>query len=150
MDNRYHSFTTLISRINRCIVKIKSKEMKIKGLKSTHVSCLYYLYINEKDSITAKDLCLICGEDKGAVSRAINFLLDNDYLKCDFDGKKAYKSPLLLTELGRRIGKYISEKIDQSIEQVSIGINEEDRNVLYGCLNLIANNLEKICEGVER
>lgn len=147
MNNKYHSFTTLISKINRNIIKIKSREMKIKGLKSTHVSCLYYLYLNEEDNLTAKDLCLLCDEDKGAVSRSISFLLENNYLSCDFEGKKAYKSPLILTEKGRKIGKYISEKIDEIADKGSFGIDEEKRKVLYECLNIISTNLEKISEG---
>ncbi len=149
MNIRYHSFTTVISKIYRNILKIKSKEMEIKGLKSSHVSCLYYLYINEKENMTAKDLCSICDEDKGAISRAISFLVDNNYISCDFDGKKAYKSPLHLTELGKKTGKYISNKIDEFIDIGSIGINNDERKVLYKCLNIIANNLEKINEGDE-
>ena len=147
MDNRYHSFTTLISRIYRNILKIKSREMEIKGLKSTHVSCLYYLYINEGVDMTAKDLCLMCGEDKAAISRAISFLLQNNFLKCDYEGKKAYRSPLLLTESGSNIGKYISDKIDEFICKGSMGIHEQERNVLYNCLTLILENLEKINVG---
>ncbi len=149
MENRYHSFTTVISKINRNIVKIKSKEMKVKGLKSTHVSCLYYLYIYEEEPMTAKELCAMCGEDKGAISRAITFLLQNQYVRCDFEGKKAYRSPLILTDQGKKIGKYISEKIDSFLDQCSVGIKDEERKVLYECLNTIANNLEKINEGEE-
>ena len=42
MEDRFETFTILISRINRSIRKIKNQEMADWGLKSIHVSCLHY------------------------------------------------------------------------------------------------------------
>ena len=56
MENRFKLFTILNSRINRCIRKIKTEEMSEFNLKSTHVSCLYYLH--EQKLIKIKILCL--------------------------------------------------------------------------------------------
>ena len=43
MEERYKSFTVLISGISRSIRRIKTEEMAEFNLKSPHVSCLYYL-----------------------------------------------------------------------------------------------------------
>ena len=69
MQERFKNFTVLIAKINRCIRKIKTEEMAEFDLKSTHVSCLYYLYTME--TLTSKELCDVCEEDKASISRSI-------------------------------------------------------------------------------
>ena len=96
MQERFREFTLLIANLNRCIGKVKTEEIAGFDLKGSHVSCLYYVYENE--SLTAKELCDICGEDKANVSRAIKYLESNGFLVCDSKTAKRYKSPLLLTD----------------------------------------------------
>ena len=43
MEERFGTFTILISKISRSIKRIKSEEMAEFQLKGPHVSCLYYL-----------------------------------------------------------------------------------------------------------
>ena len=95
MKERFETFTTQIAKISRAIRRIKTEEMKDFNLKSPHVSCLYYLFKNE--SLTAKQLCDICDEDKAAISRSIEYLEKNNYLICDSKTEKRYKSPIMLT-----------------------------------------------------
>jgi len=47
MNNRFETFTLLITSINRSIRRIKTETMARYELKSPHVSCLYYLYKQE-------------------------------------------------------------------------------------------------------
>ena len=43
MQERFETFTVLINRISRDIRKIKNQEMADYHIRSTHVSCLYYV-----------------------------------------------------------------------------------------------------------
>ena len=79
--DRYSRFTILINRISRSIHRIKDDAMCKYGLKSAHVSCLYYLY-KEGKPLTARELCDACEEDKAAVSRAIDLLCKEGYVIC--------------------------------------------------------------------
>ena len=74
MQQRYETFTLLNAQISRCVRRIKAEEMADLSLKSAHTSCLYYLYRN--GSLTLKELCEVCEEDKANVSRSI-FLHSN-------------------------------------------------------------------------
>ncbi len=47
MEDRFASFTVLITRINRSIRKLKNQGMAEYHLRSVHVSCLYYLYTEQ-------------------------------------------------------------------------------------------------------
>ncbi len=144
MDARFETFTILIAKASRCIHKIKMKEMQEYNLKSSHVSCLYYLY--KASTLTAKELCDLCGEDKANISRAIKFLETENYIFCQTTTQKRYQSALILTDKGKTIGKEISEKIDSILDGASKGLSEENRRIFYKSLSLICKNLENICD----
>lgn len=145
MEERFKTFTIQIAKISRCIRKIKTEEMAELDLKSLHVSCLYYLY-KENGSLTAKELCDICEEDKAAVSRSLLSLENEGFLTCSSKTEKRYKSPISLTPKGQAVGKIIADKIDNILNLASEGLSEEDRIIFYKSLILISDNLQKICD----
>lgn len=147
MQERFQTFTILIARLNRCIRKIKTEEMAELDLKSPHVSCLYYLY--KADSLTSKELCDICEEDKANISRSIEFLEKNGYIVSRSKTEKRYKSPLILTEKGRETGAHIVRKIDAVLESVGEGVPEDQREIMYRSLSVICDNLQKICDAYD-
>jgi len=144
MEERFETFTVLITRINRCIKKIKTEEMAKFNLKSPHVSCLYYLF--KQGQLTAKELCDLCFEDKGAISRSLVYLENQGYLMSHSKTQKKYKSPIELTEKGKMIGKEIVLKVDEVVEDISKGLSKEERKMMYQSLFLINDNLTKMCE----
>lgn len=147
METRFELFTVLIAKASRYIYKLKTEEMREFDLKSSHVSCLYYIYKFER--LTAKELCDICGEDKANVSRAIKYLETNGFLQCNSQTAKRYKSALVLTEKGIATAKHIVEKIDTILQYASEGLSEEHRKIMYQSLTLINNNLHKLCDGYD-
>ena len=106
VKERFETFTVLINRISRNIRKIKNGEMSEYNLRSSHISCLYYLYLS--DGLTATDLCERCEEDKATISRSLDYLEKNGYLICESYGTKRYKSAFNLTDKGLETGKKLS------------------------------------------
>ena len=141
MTNRFQEFTVLIATLNRCIYKLKTEEMAEYNLKSSHVSCLYYIYLN--GTLTAKELCDLCGEDKSNISRALKYLEENEYLKLS---TKKYQKPIVLTEKGNKVGEYLNGRVNEILDYVSEGLTEENRTIMYQSLNLINKRLNKLCE----
>lgn len=144
MHERFETFTVLITKISRNIKKIKIQEMAEYDLRSVHVSCLYYLYISE--SLTATDLAERCGEDKAAISRAIDHLENSGYLENDAAVGKRYKTPLVLSARGREVGAKIAEKITCVLAEISGGLTDEERRSFYRSLTVISDSLEMIVE----
>ena len=142
MQERFETFTVLINRISRNIRKIKNQEMAEYNLRSAHVSCLYYIYT--LNSATATDLCERCEEDKATISRALDYLETNGYISRESESAKRYKSPLLLTDKGKVIGKKISDKISGVLDTISIGLTEEERVAFYHSLAIISDSLEAV------
>ena len=148
MEERFGTFTVLINRISRNIRKIKNFEMAEYNLRSPHISCLYYLY--RFNGLTATDLCERCEEDKATISRSLDYLEKNGYLICETKSAKRYKSPLILTEKGQTVGKEIAEKIERVLEEISVGLTEEERTRFYRSLSIISESLEKVAQMEER
>jgi DNA-binding MarR family transcriptional regulator len=148
MNERFETFTVLINRISRNIRKIKNQEMAEYNLRSVHISCLYYLYAG--DGITATELCEHCEEDKATISRALDYLEKNGYLTCESKSTKRYKSPLMLTEQGRIVGKKIADKINGVLDEISIGLTEEERVAFYRSLSIISESLDVVARSGEK
>lgn len=142
MDDRFETFTTLITRISRNIRKIKNQEMSDYELRSSHVSCLYYLYACGE--LTATDLCERCEDDKATVSRSLDFLEQTGYIICHSERAKRYKSPLSLTEKGVQAGKTISAKISTVLRTLDKQLTEEERATFYRCLSIISDSLDTV------
>ncbi len=147
MKERFETFTVLIAKISRNVRRIKNEQMAEYGLRSAHISCLYYLYTF--DLLTATDLCERCEEDKATISRALDFLEEKGFITCETKSAKRYKSPLLLTERGREVGRKISEKIDRVLDAVSVGLTDEERAEFYRSLTIISDNLDKITKEIK-
>jgi DNA-binding MarR family transcriptional regulator len=148
MEERFETFTVLINAISRSIHKLKAMEMAEFDLRSSHVSCLYYLY--KMKSLTAKELCDICAEDKANISRAVKYLEENGYVRCDAKHAKRYQSLLTLTEKGEEIGERIACKIDRILFCAGDGVSEEDRQIMYRSLAVINENLHRVCQAYEQ
>ena len=140
MEERFELFTALITKISRSIKKIKNQEVEEYGLRSPHVSCLYYLYIT--DGLTATELCERCEEDKATVSRSLDYLETNGYILCESKSAKRYKSPLYLTEQGRMVAAKVAAKISRVLDDVSAAMTEEERVAFYRSLARSSDSLE--------
>ena len=148
MKERFQTFTVLIAKISRNIKKIKNQEMAEYGLRSVHVTCLYYLYAEE--SLTATELCELCEEDKATISRGLVFLEENGYISCDSKQTKRYTSALVLTEKGMEIGKKITDKINLVLDDICIDLTEEQRVEFYRSLTIISDSLELCTKGLQK
>jgi hypothetical protein len=51
---------------------------------------------------------------------------------------------LYLTEKGNEIGKKISDKINGVLDEISVGLSEEERVAFYRSLSIISEGLETI------
>ena len=139
MQEQFKLFTVLIASINRNIRRVKTEIMAEHKLKCPHVSTLYYLYSFER--LTLKELCELCNEDKGAISRSVKSLEEEGLVDTNFINKK-YKNKLSLTEKGKAIGKDIVSKIDIAVLKATQDLSEEDKDNVYRGLSIINKNLE--------
>lgn len=145
MNNRYSLFTNLIKNIFNNVQKIRSKEMEKLGLKGSSIQCIFYLYEDDRGK-TPQDLCILCNEDKAAISRTLQYLTNLNLISTKKEDNKIYKNLIILTEEGRKIGKIIEEKIDNIWEQGSQNLKQNEIEDFYKTLSKINENVNTICK----
>lgn len=143
MVKRYERFSVAISKISQCIQKIEAEEMAKYGLAG---SCAQYLAIlgGSDCGLTISRLSEICMKDKAAVSRAVASLEKNGMVKRNVQGKNLYRAEIVLTEKGREVSVYVAQKAATAVE--AAGIDKDKREKMYYALDIVADNLAKICK----
>ena len=120
--------------------------MKKYGLRGTYA--LYLVVIGSSDGqITAAKLAELCRRDKADVSRAIASFQEKGILEPYGDSR--YRASLTLTEEGKKLTAQIRRRAAEVIEEAGQGISEEMRENMYCCLDIIAGNMQEICEKKE-
>lgn len=142
MPSKYNNFKVLITKITRGIHKVEESEMQQINLKSQHISCLYYLSLGK--ALRAKDIVDEYLEDKGQVSRSLDYLETNGYILCDSDAPKRYNAYYSLTEKGKKIATYVGKKIDEIVQKVAGFLSDDERRIMYKCMNKISTNLDEL------
>ena len=155
MEERFETFTLLITSISRSIRRLKTEETAEINLKGPHVSCLYHLY--KGGPMTAVEICEVCDEDKAAVSRSILYLEQNGFLirvaKREDAARRSgkhYRAALTLTDKGREAAARLAERIDHVLDVAACDVSEEERVILYRVLAQIDRNLSALCEERDR
>ncbi|MDE7256450.1 MAG: MarR family winged helix-turn-helix transcriptional regulator [Clostridia bacterium] len=138
MEDLFVDFTSSILTLNKIIQKIKTFEIEKLGLKPVHVMCGYYLNKNPQ-GLTAKELVDLTLEDKAAISRALKIMQKNGYVQYDFNSRNAL---IKLTDKGKEIALYISEKADKAVMAGSVDFTEDERIFFYNSLGAIVVHLK--------
>lgn len=141
MVERYEKFSSAVSGISCCIQKIEAEVMKGYGLKG---SCAQYLTAmrSSKEGVTVSGLSDICAKDKAAVSRAVAELESKGFV--ERKGAGMYRASLVLTDKGKIVAESVANKASHAVEIAGKGLSDEERQILYYALDLIAGNLSDI------
>lgn len=141
--DRYNKFNLLLTQINRSVNRLKSTESHKLGIKGISSDIIYLIYT--KGPLTASNIVSITAEDKGLVSRTLSKLYLDKIIRYEIIGKK-YRSKIFLTEIGKKIGNQIYNKVEEVLEKASTGLTDCEREIFYNNLDLISENLKKILE----
>ena len=143
MISKYEVFSSSVACIYRAIQKIERTEMAKFGLKGPHAQCLLAMS-RFPEGITAARLCELCEKDKAAISRTVAEMEECGLVvRMERNGMR-YRSRLILTEEGLAAANAVSERAHQAVEQAGAGLDDEQRQIFYRVLALIAGNINTI------
>ena len=142
MIDRFERFSLAISEISRCWHKIAADEMEKYGLKGSHAVYLTTM-CRYPDGITAARLCELCAKDKADVSRMMTIMEKKELVVKE---GSSYRAQLKLTPAGLEAAEHVRRRATVAVENASRGLTPERRAVFYEALELIASNLQNICE----
>ena len=144
MENRYELLSGAISSMYHDIQKIERVEMANYGLKGPHAQCLLAMK-KHPEGITAARLCEVCDKDKAAISRILAELETAGMVIRENRNGSKYRASLTLTQQGETAAEAVVEKARLAVEKAGTGFGEEEREVFYRVLSIIAGNLHKLC-----
>ena len=150
MIERFENLTAGVSQIYKDIQRIKKHRMNSMGLKGTHVMCIHYLHLHP-GGMTAAELSRACREDKAGISRILSDLESHGFICYTTPpGTKKYRACAILTESGKEYAKKVDGLILNATLEGGRGITQEEREIFYRVLFLIAHNLERFCDQMEK
>lgn len=144
MLSRFEQFTSSISAISRYIQKLMRDEMEKHGLRGAFAQYLLAMS-RHPEGITATALGEVCDKDKAAVSRILAEMEAKELITRESDGSP-YRAKLRLTPAGQEAAEFVSRKAYVAVELAGNGLSDPDRKTLYAALELIASNLQTICQ----
>jgi len=144
MENRYEQFSSSIACMYHDIQKIERMEMAKYGLKGPHAQCLLAMK-KYPEGITAARLCETCEKDKAAISRILTELELSGMITREQRNGSRYRANLRLTEQGNAAASAVTDKARLAVEKAGVGFGEEEREVFYRVLGIIAGNLHELC-----
>lgn len=148
MLSRFEHFSSLVSGAYRSIQKLERDEMIKYGYKGAFAQYLITM-LHYPDGLTAARLCEVCDRDKAAVSRVVTEMEGKGLVRREGTGDRAYRAALYLTEEGERAAHFVCERAKVAVLKAGEGLSDEDRQMFYAALTLIATNLQAICkEGI--
>ena len=141
MLNRFAQFSYMISNIYRNIQKIEHDEMVKLGYKGAYAKYLVVMF-QQPQGITSSKLCEICDKNKAAVSRMITEMEEKGLVLRNH----SYNALIKLTKKGENLAKYVCEKAELAVKEVSKDLPNEQRHLLYALLNQLSGSIHKISE----
>lgn len=145
MLNRFERFSFAIAEIDRCWHKLAAEEMAKYGLNSPHAVYLHILCQYE-DGLTAARLSELCGKNKSDVSRMIAILEKKGLVRKEATGNNMYRAVLRLTEEGKQAADHVRTRAALAVELAGAGLSAETREIFYGALERISENLQELCK----
>lgn len=145
MIDRFEKFSFAISELHRYLNKITADEMERYGLKGPHAIYLFVLYRYD-EGITESELSELCFKNKADVSRVIGSFEKKGLIVKKGGTKNNYRAQIMLTEDGIKAANALQERAHVLIDRVGSGITDENRNILYETLGLIASNMRDMVD----
>ena len=143
MLSRYEQFSFFISTIYRSIQKIERDEMEKYGYKGAYAQYLSTIS-RHPEGITASRMSEICDKDKAAVSRVVSEMEEKGLVVRIGHGESMYRAKLYLTDEGRRVANFVSERAVAAVAAGGEGLSDAEREVFYRVMDRIAANLHKV------
>ena len=143
MLERFEKFTQSIGLAYKYVGKIKSNHMSAYDLKGSHVMCIFFLG-RHPDGLKATQLCELCQEDKGAISKTLNTLKKRGLVESSVGRLRKYRAVYTITEAGLEVYENVAVGIEDAVKKCGEGLTDEERNTFYSVLDKIIANLGRM------
>ncbi|MBS4534999.1 winged helix-turn-helix transcriptional regulator [Clostridium sp. D2Q-14] len=128
-----------LGMIHRLHIMLIDKKLESHDITHSHFFLLLSVYDNE--GITQNDLCELYKIDKGAVSKGIKKLIEENLVVKLKDSEDKRKQLIYVTEKAKKIEKEIKGVLGLVEDDITKEISEEELDAFVDVINKILNNL---------
>lgn len=100
----------------------------------------FLLRIDENKGITMNDLAQIGNFDKGTVTKAVQKLIEQDYVRMTIDKQDKRVRHLYTTERAKRVVEHIYQLRDAWNDQITALLTPEERKTVFSLLERMAQS----------
>lgn len=128
-----------IGKIKKLMQKELNEKLKKHDLSSFHVMYIMVLYKNA-EGLTLKELSSLVEVDKANTTRAINDLLNKDYI---YRTEEMRKYKIKLTQKGKNIAKEVEKGMCSIHQKAFENFSEDEKKELIRLVIKFFNNITK-------
>ena len=135
---------TVMKEILR-VFKKRISQMENEEYRITHeqLGLLHAIGMKE-DDVIQKDMAEFMGKDKSTILRLIDSLEDKDFVRRVTDKNDRRKNYIMVTKAGEKAIAEFKSMGKSIMEDLKVGINENDILIFQKVLNQIRNNAENL------
>jgi len=141
MEQNLFEFVKAVKSVSRKLSVIEKLEAKRMGL--LHNEYMLMLYIKEsEEELNATELSQLMCIDKGALSRIIKKLEEENYVKVKTKNNKRYGAPVVLKAKGTRAVEKLEARMNEIVGLDELGVSDRTKSQLYKVLGQVSANLD--------
>ena len=132
----------MIMEISR-LLRFRVRQGEEEGVMAQNTARIVLAHLVVQDNLNQLDLVKLTRLKAPTVSVLLRRMEQEGYVKRVPDEHDHRAVRVSLTEKGKEAGKKICDKVNFVLDEVSVGLTDEQRNDFYRYLSIISDNLEQ-------
>ncbi|SEH85206.1 DNA-binding transcriptional regulator, MarR family [Paenimyroides aquimaris] len=139
-ENKYN---LLAGRVPLLINRFLSQKFKVNGIDLTREQWSVLAVLWKKDGCSQQNLVNATSRDKPGITRLLDNLVKEGYVKREHHKTDRRTNLIYLTEKGKDIEQSVMKVVNETIDQSTEGLSQEQTLVLRNAFQLIYDNIKK-------
>ena len=139
-ENKYD---LLAGRVPLLLNRFLSQKLKLKGIGLTREQWLVLAILWKEDGCSQQTIADATNRDKPSITRLIDNLVKEGFVSREHHKTDRRTNLIYLTDKGKGIKQSVMEVVNETIDQSTEGLNQEQILIIRDAFQLIYNNIKK-------
>lgn len=139
-ENKYD---LLAGRVPLLLNRFLSQKLKLKGIGLTREQWLVLAILWKEDGCSQQTIADATNRDKPSITRLIDNLVKEGFVSREHHKTDRRTNLIYLTDKGKDIKQSVMEVVNETIDQSTEGLNQEQILIIRDAFQLIYNNIKK-------
>jgi len=139
-ENKYD---LLAGRVPLLLNRFLSQKLKLKGIGLTREQWSVLAILWKEDGCSQQTIADATNRDKPSITRLIDNLVKEGFVSREHHKTDRRTNLIYLTDKGKDIKQSVMEVVNETIDQSTEGLNQEQILIIRDAFQLIYNNIKK-------